>query len=89
MAYFNVQCAQCLNFVRLRYLGFEQGVPSVEAVCDTCRTSERLKLGNRWGGLPAEAAAAPRDGVRERNWVQRGQDRRRGVERRRMADVGR
>ena len=85
MAYFNVQCAQCLNFVRLHYLGFEQGVPTVEATCDTCRVTEHLKLGNRWSGLPLDASAAKPASPRERDWVTRGPDRRRGVERRRPA----
>jgi len=84
MAYFNIQCAQCLNFVRLHYLGFEQGVPTIEGTCDTCRVTERLKLGNRWSGLPVEAVVEPAS-LRTRDWVTRGQDRRRGVERRRSA----
>jgi len=85
MAYFNIQCAQCRNFVRLNYVGFEQGVPTVEASCQTCQVRERLKLGNRWSGLPAEPSAAAPPGLRERDWVTRGQDRRRGVERRRSS----
>lgn len=85
MAYFNVQCAQCLNFVRLQYLGFEQGVPTVTATCDTCRVTERLKLGNRWSGLPVDAAKVEAGLRRERDWVKRGGDRRRGVDRRRSA----
>ena len=85
MAYFNVQCAQCLNFVRLQYLGFEQGVPAVTATCDTCRVTERLKLGNRWSGLPVDAAQVEPGLRRERDWVGRGEDRRRGVDRRRSA----
>ena len=85
MAYFNVQCAQCQNFVRLRYLGFEQGVPAVEITCDSCRVTERFKLGNRWGGLPLEASGVESSPRREREWVARKTDRRRGVDRRRSA----
>ncbi|MEE8062356.1 MAG: hypothetical protein V3T16_11015 [Gemmatimonadales bacterium] len=85
MAYFNVQCSQCQNFVRLHYLGFEQGVPTLEATCDTCRTSERFKMGNRWAGLPSQGAEPEAHLRRERDWVTRGTDRRRGIERRRSA----
>ena len=85
MAYFNIQCSQCQNFVRLHYLGHDKGVPSLEATCDTCRTSERFKLGNRWAGLPAETAEPETHVQRERDWVSRGDDRRRGLDRRRSA----
>ena len=88
MAYFNVQCAQCNNFVRLVYLGFDKGVPSLEATCDTCRESERFKLGNRWEGLPTQAAEPEGRVRRERDWVKRGSDRRRGLDRRRSAGFG-
>lgn len=85
MAYLNIQCAQCLNFVRLQYLGFQQGVPTVMGTCDTCQVTERLKLGNRWSGLPQESAKMEPGLRRERDWVKRSGDRRRGMDRRRSA----
>ena len=85
MAYFYIQCSQCQNFVRLHYLGHDQGVPSLEATCDTCRTTERFKLGNRWAGLPAKGDQPAAPLRRERAWERRGADRRRGLDRRRSA----
>jgi hypothetical protein len=85
MSYFNVKCAQCLNFVRLQYLGSERGVPTVTVTCDTCRVSERLKLGNRWSGLPVDPAKVEPGLRSERDWVERSGDRRHGIERRRSA----
>lgn len=83
MAYFNIQCAQCRNFVRLAYVGHEQGIPTIEACCDTCRMSERFKLGNRWQGLPRSTPLSDSPPARQRPWVTRGDDRRRGRDRRR------
>ncbi len=89
LSYFNIQCDRCRNFVRLEYLGLDQGVPALEAHCESCQLSQRFKLGNRWTGLPAEPAEEDRPVVqqpREREWVVRGHDRRRSADRRRGID---
>lgn len=90
LAYFNIQCDRCHNFVRVEYLGLDQGVPAIEAHCESCQVSQRFKMGNRWAGLPAQPSEEGRGPAarqtREREWVVRGHDRRRGVDRRRGAD---
>lgn len=83
MAYFNIQCAQCRNFVRVTYVGYEQAIPTIEAICDTCNVAERFKLGNRWQGLPPATPRPDTGTPRQRPWVTRGADRRSGRDRRR------